>query len=148
MRGLMMDHQLLVSDLIEHAALNHGFQEIVSRTVEGPIHRYTYADALKRTKKLANALQRLGAERGDRLATFAWNGYRHFELYYVISGSGMVCHTINPRLFADQIVYIVNHAKDRFIFLDLTFVPLLESPMAAFIISLINKVQMMTSRIF
>ncbi len=126
MRGLMMDDPLLVSDLIEHAALNHGFQEIVSRTVEGPIHRYTYADALKRIKKLANALNRLGVQQGDRLATFAWNGYRHFELYYAISGSGAVCHTINPRLFADQIVFIVNHAKDRFIFLDVTFVPLLE----------------------
>ncbi len=126
MRGLMMDHELMVSDLIEHAALNHGFQEIVSRTVEGPIHRYTYADALKRIKKLANALDRLGVRLGDRLATIAWNGYRHFELYYGISGSGAVCHTINPRLFADQIVYIANHAKDRFIFLDLTFVPLLE----------------------
>ena len=126
MRGLMMDHPLLISDLIEHAALNHGFQEIVSRTVEGPIHRYTYADALKRIKKLANALERLGVTVGDRLATLAWNGYRHFELYYAISGSGAVCHTINPRLFADQIVYIINHAADRFIFLDLTFVPLLE----------------------
>ncbi|MCP5083364.1 MAG: long-chain-fatty-acid--CoA ligase [Alphaproteobacteria bacterium] len=127
MRGLMMEDQLLVSDLIEHAALNHGFQEIVSRTVEGPIHRYTYADALKRMKKLANGLERMGVKLGDRLATFAWNGYRHFELYYGISGSGAVCHTINPRLFADQIVYIVNHANDRFVFLDLTFVPLLES---------------------
>ncbi len=127
MRGLMMDHPLLVSDLIEHAARNHGFREVVSHTVEGPIHRYTFSDAHKRILKLANALTRLGVKTGDRLATFAWNGYRHFELYYGISGIGAVCHTINPRLFADQIVYVVNHAKDRFIFLDLTFVPLIES---------------------
>ncbi len=127
MRGLMMDDPLLISGMIEYAAQNHGYQEIVSRSVEGPIHRYTYADAYGRIKQLANALERLGVRIGDRVATVAWNGYRHFELYYGVSGIGAVCHTINPRLFPEQIVYIIDHAADRFIFVDLTFVPLIEA---------------------
>ena len=104
----------------------HGDVEIVSRTVEGPIHRYTYRDAECRAKQLANALLRLGVEPGDRVGTLAWNTFRHFELYYAISGIGAVCHTINPRLFDDQIVYIVNHAADRLLFVDTTFMPLVE----------------------
>jgi fatty-acyl-CoA synthase len=127
MHGLMMDRPLLVTSLIEHAARCHRDVEIVSRTVEGPIHRYSYADAHLRAKKLANALEALGVKPGDRIATLAVNGYRHFELYYGVSGMGAVCHTINPRLFADQIDYIVNHAEDRFIFVDLPFVPILEA---------------------
>jgi len=126
MRGLMMDRPLLIADLLEFAATYHGDTEIVTRTVEGPIHRYTYAEASERSKRLARALLRLGIGVGDRLATVAWNTYRHFELYYGISGIGAICHTINPRLFAEQLVYIVNHAEDRVVFLDLTFVPLLE----------------------
>ena len=126
MRGLMMDRPLLIADLIEFAATYHGDTEIVTRTVEGPIHRYTYRDANQRSKRLARALERLGIGAGDRLATVAWNTFRHFELYYGISGIGAVCHTINPRLFAEQLIYIVNHAEDRILFLDLTFVPLLE----------------------
>ncbi len=126
MLGLMQDRQLLISSLIDYAAVYHGEQEIVSRTVEGPIHRYTYVDAQARSKQLANALTRLGVKLGDRIATLAWNGFRHFELYYGVSGMGAVLHTINPRLFAEQIVYIVNHAEDDYIFTDLTFVPLLE----------------------
>ena len=126
MLGLMQDRQLLISSLIEYAAVYHGEREIVSRTVEGPIHRYTYVDARVRSKQLANALNRLGVKLGNRIATLAWNGYRHFELYYGVSGMGAILHTINPRLFADQIVYIVNHAEDDYIFTDLTFVPLLE----------------------
>ncbi|MCH7794597.1 MAG: AMP-binding protein, partial [Proteobacteria bacterium] len=122
----MMKTPLLTSSLIEYAADYHGDIEIVSRTVEGPIHRYTYAQAQARAKRLANALLGLGVRRGDRVATMAWNGYRHLELYFGISGLGAVCHTVNPRLFADQIVYIVNHAEDRFIFADLSFVGLLE----------------------
>ena len=121
-----MDRPLLVSSLIEHAARYFGDTEIVSRTVEGPIHRYTYADAGKRAKRVANLLKRLGMKPGDRIGTLGWNGFRHFELYYGISGVGMVCHTINPRLFTDQITYIVNHAGDRLLFVDLTFVPLVE----------------------
>jgi len=126
MFGLMQDRPLLISDLIEFSALNHGTEEIVSRTVEGPIHRYTYADCVVRSRCLAKALDRLGVAQGDRIATLAWNGYRHVEIYYGVSGMGAICHTINPRLFPDQIVYIVNHAEDKYIFTDLTFVPLLE----------------------
>ncbi|MFL5154325.1 MAG: 3-(methylthio)propionyl-CoA ligase [Microvirga sp.] len=127
MDGLMMDRPLLVSSLIEHAATYHGDTDIVSRTVEGPIHRTTYAQAERRAKRVANALTRLGIRPGDRVATLAWNGYRHFELYFGISGIGAVCHTINPRLFHEQIEYIVNHAEDRVLFVDLTFVPLVET---------------------
>jgi 3-(methylthio)propionyl---CoA ligase len=132
MRGLMGEKPLLVSSLIAHAARVHADTEIVSRTVEGPIHRYTYADSERRAKRLARALLRRGIKPGDRLGTLAWNGFRHFELYYGISGIGAVCHTINPRLFDDQIVYIVNHAEDRLIFLDSTFLPLVERLAARF----------------
>ncbi len=127
MRGMMMDTPLLTPSLIRFAAENHADSEIVSRSVEGPIHRYTYKDSYARIQRLANALLRLGVGQGDRVATLAWNGYRHFELYFAISGIGAVCHTINPRLFHDQIGYIVNHAEDRIIFADPTFVELLES---------------------
>src|SRR5437660_10392445 len=126
MRGLMSEQPLLISRLIQHAAKFHGDVEIVSRTVEGDIHRYTYADSERRARQLAQALRRLGIEPGDRVGTLAWNTYRHFELYYAISGIGAVCHTINPRLFDEQIVYIVNHARDRLLFVDTTFVPLIE----------------------
>jgi 3-(methylthio)propionyl---CoA ligase len=126
MRGLMADWPLLVSRLIEHAARFHGDTEIVSRLVDGSIHRYTYAEAERRSRRLARALQRLGIQPGDRVGTLAWNTYRHFELYYGISGIGAVCHTINPRLFDEQIVYIVNHAQDRLLFIDTSFVPLIE----------------------
>ena len=126
MRGLMSDWSLLVSRLIEHAARFHGDTEIVSRLVDGSIHRYTYAEAERRSRRLGRALQRLGIVPGDRVATMAWNTYRHFELYYGISGIGAVCHTINPRLFDEQIVYIVNHAQDRLLFIDSSFIPLLE----------------------
>ena len=126
MKGLMQDWPLLISSLIDYAKDYHGDREIVSRTVEGPIHRYTYNDAHGRSKQLANALGKLGVKLGDRIATLAWNGFRHFELYYGVSGMGAVLHTINPRLFAEQIIYIVNHAEDDYIFTDLTFVPLLE----------------------
>jgi fatty-acyl-CoA synthase len=122
----MQDHPLLISSLIEFTALNHGAEEIVSRTVEGPIHRYTYKDCAIRSRQLAKALDKLGVEQSDRIATLAWNGYRHVEIYYGVSGMGAVCHTINPRLFAEQIIYIINHAEDKYIFIDLTFVPLIE----------------------
>ncbi|MCZ6524300.1 MAG: 3-(methylthio)propionyl-CoA ligase [Alphaproteobacteria bacterium] len=127
MRGLMMDTPLLISSLIDYAEMYHGDAEIVSRTIEGPIHRYTYRDAHGRAKQVANALTRLGIKLGDRVGTVAWNGYRHFELYYGVSGMGAVLHTINPRLFPEQIAYIVNHAEDQYLFIDLTFVPLLEA---------------------
>ena len=131
MRGLMMDRPLLIQSLIRYAARYHAETEIVSRTTEGPLHRYTYADAEPRTKQLANALMRLGVGLGDRVATIAWNNHRHFEAYYAISGVGAICHTINPRLFADQLAYIVNHAQDKVLLLDLTFVPLAEKMAAS-----------------
>ena len=126
MLGLMQDRPLLISQLIEFAAENHGDTEIVSRRVEGDIHRYTYRDARHRAKQMAEALVGLGIKPGDRIGTLAWNGYRHFELYYAISGMGAVCHTINPRLFPEQIVYIVNHAEDRILFVDANLLPLVE----------------------
>lgn len=126
MLGLIQDKQLLVSSLIDYAALYHGDTEIVTRTVEGPIHRYTWRDVQARSKKLANALERMGVKLGDRVGTLAWNTYRHLECYYGISGIGAVLHTINPRLFPEQIAYIANHAEDTYLFTDLTFVPILE----------------------
>ena len=110
MLGQIMDRPLLVSSLLEHAESTHGCSEIVSRRCEGDIHRYTMGDAAKRARKIANLLGRLGINQGDRIATLAWNNYRHYELYYGISGTGAVLHTINPRLFAEQLVYIINHA--------------------------------------
>ncbi|MCD8532811.1 MAG: long-chain-fatty-acid--CoA ligase [Saccharospirillaceae bacterium] len=127
MLGLIMDRPLLISGLLEHAEQTHPDSEIVSRRCEGDIHRYTMRDAAQRARKVANLLTRLGAQQGDRIATLAWNGYRHFELYFGVSGYGAVLHTINPRLFAEQLSFIINHAEDRWIFVDLTFVPLLES---------------------
>jgi fatty-acyl-CoA synthase len=127
MHGLMMDVPLLISDLIRHADRHHGTTEIVSKTVEdGAIHRYTYRDAHARARRLANALKKLAVKPEDRVATLAWNGYRHFEIYYATAGSGAVIHTINPRLFPDQISYIANHAEDKVVFFDLTFAPLIE----------------------
>ncbi len=126
MLGLMQDRPLLISSLIEHANTFHPNAQIVSRTVEGPIHRCTYSDIRRRAKQVATALISLGVEPGDRVATLAWNGYRHLELYYGVSGMGAVLHTINPRLFPEQITYITNHAEDRYLFFDLTFAPLIE----------------------
>jgi acyl-CoA synthetase (AMP-forming)/AMP-acid ligase II len=126
MRGQMMEMPLSIISLMKYAALNHRDTEIVSRTVEGAIHRYTYGDAYSRIQQLAHALETLGVCRGDRVATLAWNGYRHLELYYGVSGVGAVCHTVNPRLSIDQVRKILRHAKDSVIFADLTFVPLLE----------------------
>ena len=126
MLGLMMDAPLLITDLIRHADRHHGETEIVSKTVEGGIHRYNFREAHKRSRRLANALAALGVKPSDRVATLAWNGYRHFEIYYAVAGSGAVIHTINPRLFPDQIVYIANHAEDKYVFFDLSFLPLVE----------------------
>ena len=127
MQGLMMDMPLLISDLIRHAERHHGAGEIVSKRVEdGSLHRYTYREAHGRSRRLAKALKRLGVGPHDRVATLAWNGFRHFEIYYAAAGSGAVIHTINPRLFADQIAYIANHAEDKVVFFDVTFAPLLE----------------------
>jgi acyl-CoA synthetase (AMP-forming)/AMP-acid ligase II len=124
--GQMMQMPLLISSLIVHAARHHGDTEIVSKRVEGDLHRYTYAAAERRARQLAQALARLGCTAGDRVGTLAWNGYRHLEIYYGSSGSGLVCHTINPRLFPEQIAWIANDAEDRVLCFDLSFLPLVE----------------------
>jgi fatty-acyl-CoA synthase len=126
MRGLMMNTPLLISAIARHAERNFPRREIVSVTQDVPLHRYTYSDCLRRSRQLANALDKLQLARGDRLATMAWNDYRHLESYYGIGGAGYVCHTINPRLFPEQIIFIINHAADRWLFVDPMFVPLLE----------------------
>jgi acyl-CoA synthetase (AMP-forming)/AMP-acid ligase II len=127
MHGLMMGQPLLISSILDYAADYHGRTEMVSCTADRPAHRSSYEELRRRTRKLANALKgRLRARAGDRIATLAWNDHRHFELYYGVSGIGAVCHTINPRLFPEQIAYIVNHARDRFLFVDPMFLPLLE----------------------
>jgi fatty-acyl-CoA synthase len=126
MLGLMQDWPLLVSKMLDHGALNHGEREMVTRSVEGPIRRYTLADLRVRSMRVAQALERDGVKLGDRIATMAWNTDRHVETWFGVMGIGAICHTLNPRLFAEQLVYIVNHAEDRMIFVDLTFVPVLE----------------------
>ena len=127
LQGQMMDQPLLISGILEFAARHYGATEIVSRRVEGDLHRYTYRDCARRARQLANALAALGIGMGERVATLAWNGYRHLELYYGVSGSGAVLHTINPRLHPEQVAYIVNHAEDRVLFFDLTFLPAIEA---------------------
>ena len=126
MQGLMQEIPLMISSLIRYAAEYHGNRQVVSRTVEGPIHRYGYAECERRARCVANVMARLGIGQGDRVGTLAWNGYRHLELFYGVSGMGAVLHTVNPRLFTEQIVYIINHAEDRVLFVDLTFVELVE----------------------
>ncbi|MFZ6742504.1 3-(methylthio)propionyl-CoA ligase [Undibacterium sp. JH2W] len=125
--GQMMSKPMLISSLIEHADRYFGKNEIVSRRVEGDIHRYNYNECHKRSKKLANAFAKLGVKLGDRIATLAWNGYRHLEAYYAVSGSGAVLHTINPRLHPEQIVYIANHAEDQYLLFDMTFLPIVQA---------------------
>ena len=127
MLGNMQDGHLLISGLIEHAETYHADSQIISRTVEGPIHRYTLKDAANRSRKLANALDKLGLKQGDVVGTLAWNTFRHFELYFGVSGIGCVVNTINPRLFPEQLTYIINHAENQYLFVDLSFVGLLES---------------------
>lgn len=126
MNGLMMDVPLTITSIIHHAERSHGQQEIVSVTRDNARHRYTYRDAFKRARQLANVIASWGLSPGDRIATLAWNDYRHLESYYASACSGYVCHTINPRLFPEQIVYIINHADDQYIFLDPDFWPLVE----------------------
>jgi len=127
MLGQMMSTSLMISSLIRHADNYHGDTEIVSRLPEGRIHRYTYRDAHRRSRQLANLLKSLGVKMGDRIGTLAWNTHRHFEIYFGVSGIGAICHTINPRLFPEQITYIVNHAEDDYIFFDISFIKLIEA---------------------
>ena len=124
MQGLMMDWPLTLPSILEHAALYHPDREVVARTVEGPIHRYGYAEALARVKRLANALIALGVKPGDRVATLAWSTHRHFELYFAATGIGAVLHTINPRLHPDQVAWVANHAEDAILLYDITFADL------------------------
>jgi fatty-acyl-CoA synthase len=123
----MMQQPLLISALLTHAERHHGDREIVSRRVEGDIHRYTYRELAERSRRMARALAAREVGFGDRVATLAWNGYRHMELYYAVSGSGAVLHTLNPRLHPDQVVWIADHAEDRILFFDLSFLPLVEA---------------------
>lgn len=127
MLGLMMDEQLTITALMRHGRAINGESEIVSVVHDNPRHRYTMADCFDRAGQLANALNELGLEQGMTVGTLAWNDYRHMEVYYGVACSGAVCHTINPRLFPEQLVYIINHAEDRFLLVDPMFVPLLEA---------------------
>ena len=127
MFGLMQQQSLLISSLIEFANRHHGDAEVVSRRVEGDIHKYTWADVANRSRQMANALDGLKLAQGARVATLAWNGYRHLELYFGVSGSGRVLHTLNPRLHPDQVVWIANHAEDQILFFDMTFLPLVQA---------------------
>lgn len=132
MLGLMQDRPLMISSLIEHAAAFHGDTEIVSRLPEGPVRRTTWREIGERAKQVANALAELGVRHGDRVATLAWNSDRHLALYFGVSGTGAVMHTVNPRLFPEQISYIVNHAEDRVLFFDITFAPLVSGLASSF----------------
>ena len=127
MLGLMQSRPLLISGLVDYASTWHGRREIVSRDAEGAIHRSNYAEVAARAKRVANALDALGAGHGDRVATLAWNGHRHLEIYYGVTSSGRVLHTVNPRLFPDQIQYIMHHAEDAYVFFDPVFTPLIEA---------------------
>src|SRR6266436_452805 len=126
MLGLMQDWPLLCHRIIEHAATIHGTQEIVTRSVEGPIHRTNYKEIRDRALRVSQRLDRDGIKLGDRVATIAWNTWRHLEVWYGIMGIGAICHTVNPRLFPEQIAWIINHAEDRVVMTDITFVPVLE----------------------
>jgi fatty-acyl-CoA synthase len=125
--GQMMDQPLLISTILDFAARHYGSSEIVSQRVEGDLHRYTFRDCHRRAKQLAQALRQLGVQMGERVATLAWNGYRHLEAYYAVSGSGAVLHTINPRLHPEQLAYICNHAEDQYLLFDACFLPLVQA---------------------
>ena len=127
MLGLMQNQPLLISNLLTFAERHHGDGEIVSRRVEGDIHRYTYRDLAQRARRLANALDDLGLATGERVASIAWNGYRHMEMYFGVSGSGRVMHTINPRLHPEQIAWIVNHAEDQVLCFDMSFLAIAQA---------------------
>ena len=124
MMGLMMDRPLLTTEILKHAVRNFRKTEIVTRTIEGPIHRYTIGDSAKRIAKLANALKSIGVKKGDRIGVIGWNTYRQFELYYAVGGLGAVLHTVNPRLGPENAAFVINHAEDSYLFYDTTFAPL------------------------
>ncbi|MSP30823.1 MAG: long-chain fatty acid--CoA ligase, partial [Acetobacteraceae bacterium] len=143
MLGLMQQQPMMISSLLTHAARHHSTAEIVSKTTEGPIHRYTYPAAEARARRLVRVLQRLGVREQDRVGTLAWNGFRHFEIYYATSGMSAIVHTINPRLHPDDITYIINHAGDQVIFADTSFVTLL-TQIAPAITTTVRAVVLMT----
>ena len=126
MFGQMMEQQLLISSIIEHAERYHGDTEIVSVNTDGSQHRTNYASINRRAKQIGSALTKRGLSKSDRVGTLAWNNYRHLELYYGIAGAGFVCHTVNPRLFPEELTYIISHAEDRIVFFDATFLPLVD----------------------
>jgi fatty-acyl-CoA synthase len=152
MLGLMMSSPLTVTSILKHAVRFHPNSEIVSRTLDNTIHRYTYREFSDRVHRLAAALERAGVRPGDRIATLAWNGYRHLEVYYAVSCMGAICHTINPRLFEDQVAYIIDHAEDTFLFFDLTFAGLVEKVLprlakAPKLVALCHEDQLPTDRL-
>ena len=132
MHGMMMNRPLRIAEIIGFAEKMHPNEQIISKTLQGEIHISNYAETAKRSRRMSKALLSLGIKMGDRVATLAWNSFRHFELYFAISGIGAICHTINPRLSSEQLTYVVNHASDSVIFLDLTFVPIIEAHIANF----------------
>ena len=127
MRGKMMTTPLTITEIMRFADRHHGRTEVVSVTADQPLHRCTFNDVFRRARQLANAVSRLGIEPGERVASLAWNDYRHLELYYGVACAGRVLHTINPRLFAEQLIYMINHAEDRVLFFDVAFLPLIEA---------------------
>lgn len=127
MFGLMQQTPLLTSSLVEHAARNHGATEIVSRTIDGSLQRSSWSEVASRSRRVANMLERLGVRAGERVATLAWNRTRHLELYFGVTGSGVVLHTVNPRLFGDQIRYILDHAESSYVFVDPDLLPVVEA---------------------
>src|SRR5947209_15592486 len=147
MLGLMQDWPLLLHRIIDHAALQHGGREVVTRSIEGPMHRTTYTEIRPRALRAAKRLQKDGIKLGDRVGTLAWNTWRHLEAWYGITGIGAIYHTVNPRLFPEQIAWIVNHAADRIMMTDLTFLPILEAiaeklPIIALYVVLTDAVHM------
>jgi fatty-acyl-CoA synthase len=143
MLGLMQDWPLLSHKIIDHAALHHPDRPVVARSVEGPIHRTNYREIRRRALKVAKRLDAGGIRLGDRCATLAWNSWRHLELWYGLNGIGALYHTVNPRLFPDQIAWIINHAGDRLLFTDITFLPLVEKLAPA--LKTIEQVVVLTS---
>ena len=132
MHGMMMNRPLRIAEIIGFAEKMHPNEQIISKTLQGEIHTSNYAETAKRSRRMSKALLSLGIKMGDRVATLAWNSFRHFELYFAISGIGAICHTINPRLSSEQLTYVVNHASDSIIFIDLTFIPIIEAHIAKF----------------
>ena len=126
MQGLMMNYQLTIDRILEHGYRLYPHKKIWTKLPNGSFHSYTFADFYGRVKRLANVLESLGVTVGDRVGTFAWNNYQHLEMYYGIPGAGAVCHTLNIRLSPEQLVYIINHAEDKVIFVDGTLLPLFE----------------------